>query len=334
MRVRPVDPRAVSPAELSALHAIRTAVLRHDEPDRRRPTRAELRAELAAPWPGRRTAYWLCCDTDDQPVGMASLALPAGNDDHTAYAEIDVLAERRRHGAGRRLMGEAFRMAYSSGRTHVLGRAVDSRDGDQAARACRARPVHREIRSVLDVAAVDIAALPAVPDGYHVRRIRGDTPPELSADIAAVHRGMADAPRSQSASEPEPPGVERVEALDRMLAGRGLVQLRVLAHHRASGEPAGVSYAIVPRRSPARSEQGDTVVTTVHRGRGLGRALKAELLRWLRTDFPRVAELTTWVASDNASMHAINRSLGYGDRATYTHWELPVADVTAYLGMR
>jgi len=334
MRVRPVDPRAVSPAELSAMHAIRTAVLRHDEPDRRLPTEAELRAELSVPWPGLRTAYWLCADPAGQPVGMASLALPSGADEHTAYAEIDVLPEHRRLGAGRHLMGEAFRMAYSSGRDHVLGRAVDSRDGDRAARASQARPVHRETRSVLDLTAVDTAALPAVPGGYYLLRVRGDTPPELYGDIAAAHRGMADAPRAESASEPEPHDVDRVVAFDRMLAGRDLEQLRVLACHRASGEPAGISYVIVPRRSPARSEQGDTVVASTHRGNGLSRVLKAELLRWLRADFPNVAELTTWVASDNASMHAVNRSLGYCDKATYTHWQLPVADVTADLGMR
>lgn len=334
MRVRPVDPRAVTPDELADIHTIRTAVLAHDEPDRRRPSRAELAAELAAPWPGTRTAYWLSRDLDGQAVGLAALILPAGADAQVAHVDLAVLPPHRRRGVGHQLMREAIRLAYSCNREQVLARTADAGPGLGFAHAARARAVQHEVRSTVDLTALDPAAPSAIPEGYDFLRLGGDTPPERYAEIVAAHRGMADAPQGESGRSGEPHDAERIAAFDRILAARGLRQLRVLACHRGTGEGVGITYVIVPRQSPQRSQQGDTAVTAAHRGAGLARALKSEALRWLRAEFARVVEVTTWVDADNAAMRAVNRGLGYRDRATYTHWQLPVADLTADLGMR
>lgn len=333
MKVMPVDPLKITDDELAAMHEVRDAVLRHDEPDRRRPSRAELAAELAAPWPGSRSAYWLSYD-GGQPAGVMSLTLPGGANATIGHVELDLVPSKRRLGGGRQLFVEAVRMAYSCGRGQLMSRGLDDSASQRFAEHMGCRPVLHENRSTLDVSTVDVDALPTVPAGYDVVRLPAGTPTEKLTAVAALHAGMVDAPRGGSALAHQPRDVERVLAFDRMLAERGLVQLRLMACHRTSGEPAGISYVIVPRSAPERSEQGDTVVLPAHRDAGLGRGLKAEMLRWLRSDFPEVGELTTWVARDNAAMNAVNQALGYRMAAAYTTWQTPVDDVVTHLGMR
>ncbi len=333
MRVTPVDPRKVTDAELTAMHEVRDAARRHDEPDRRRPSRAELAAELAAPWPGNRAAYWLSYD-GVQPAGVTSLTMPGDANSAIGHVELDVVPAKRRLGGGRQMFAEVVRMAYSCSRGQLLSRLADDSASTCFAVAMGGLPVLHEIRSVLDLSTVDGDALPEMLAGYDVVRLRGDTPEAMLTDVAALHAGMVDAPRGRSALAHQPHDVERVVAFDRMLAGRGLLQLRLMACDRATGQPAGITYVIVPVTEPERSEQGDTVVLPAHRGGGLGRALKAEMLRWLRAELPEVGELTTWVARDNAAMNAVNQALGYRKASAYTTWQTTVDDVTAHLGMR
>lgn len=332
MRVTPVDPLKITDDELAAMHEVRDAALRHDEPDRRRPSLAELAAELATPWPGSRSAYWLSYD-GDQPAGVMSLTLPGDANATIGHVELDLVPSKRRLGGGRQLFFEAVRMAYSCGRGQLMSRGLADSASQHFAEHMGCQPVLHENRATLDLSTVDVEALPPMPVGYDVVRIPADTPAEMVAAVADLHAGMVDAPRGGSALAHQPHDVERVLAFDRMLAGRGLVQLRLMACHRDSGEPAGISYVIVPRSAPTRSEQGDTVVLPAHRDAGLGRALKAEMLRWLRSEFPEVGELTTWVAHDNAAMNAVNQSTGYRTVAAYTTWQTPVDDVVAHLGM-
>lgn len=333
MRVRPVDPQAASAGDVAAMHDLRTATLSHDEPDRRRPGRTEFAAELVTPWPGTRTAWWVIEDEVDGPIGMLTLTLPRV-EQTLGYLEFAIRPDRRRRGVGRALLREAVRAAYAEGRDSLVRRTLDRPENVAMLAAVPARAGRRETRSVLDVRAVEVAALPGAPPEYEFLRLSGETPPEHLPGIAQVHVGMGDAPRDASeAAEPEHDAA-RIAEFDQMLDARGMTQLRVLACHRGSDRPVGVTYVIVPSGAPSRSEQGDTVVDAAHRGRGLATALKAEMLRWLHADFPRVAELTTWVASNNGPIRAVNRALGYRDAASYTHWQVAVSDATTLLGLR
>lgn len=333
MRLTQVDPRRFAAAELDALHAVAVAVQRYDEPDRRLPSHAELAGELTAPWPGTRSAFWLSWD-GSEPAGSLSLVMPGGVNAGVVQVEAAVLPTKRRSGAGRQLIFEAVRMAYSCDRGQIVSVVRDGAAGEGFVRAMSGTPVHHETRAVLDVRGADTGGDPDRPREYDLVPLRGDCPPEWLPDVAAVHAGMADAPTGRSALAHVVHDVARVRDFDRMLQTRGLIQLRLLARERATGAPAGITYVIVPAANAGRSEQGDTTVLPGHRGRGLARRLKLEMLGWLRRDYPHVAELSTWVARDNQPMQALNATLGYRTVATYTHWQVSVADVSVHLGLR
>lgn len=331
MRIQPVDPRTLADDELTMMHEVLATAAAHDHPDLPASSRADLAARLARPWPGCRSACWLSYD-DDRAVGLAWVRLLGSANAAIADLTLVVRPEDRRHGAGRGLLREAVRLAYSTGRTTMTGAAADDGPGAGFAVAVGALPALSDVHAVLDVqtaAAVDVEEL----GDYELLRLRGATPPELLDCVGAVHEGMADAPVGDAAWAHQPYDGARVAAVDATLDARGLSQLRVLARHRPTGEVVGITYVIVSADSPHRSEQGDTTVLPAHRGRRLGLAMKADMLRWLTADYPEVRELNTWVAADNAPMRAVNAKLGYRVAGHWTQWQAPVAELAGTLGL-
>ena len=93
-------------------------------------------------------------------------------------------------------------------------------------------------------------------------------------------------------------------------AARGLEYHGVLAV-TAVGEAAGTTEVFVNRHRPAASWQWSTVVLPAHRGRGIGRWVKAAMWQRLRTTEPEVTALETGNAASNAHMLAINIEMGF-----------------------
>jgi mycothiol synthase len=62
---------------------------------------------------------------------------------------------------------------------------------------------------------------------------------------------------------------------------------------------------------PYRVEQGLTGVRDEHRGRGLGKWLKAETMFFVRDELPEVRYINTGNADTNAAMVSINERMGF-----------------------
>lgn len=81
---------------------------------------------------------------------------------------------------------------------------------------------------------------------------------------------------------------------------------------REGGELVGYA-GLLEHAEAAVAEHGLTVVRRDRRGRGIGRALKLAQIHWASGSGLR--ELRTWTQKGNEPMQALNRSLGYVDRA-------------------
>jgi GNAT superfamily N-acetyltransferase len=77
--------------------------------------------------------------------------------------------------------------------------------------------------------------------------------------------------------------------------------------------------------------QGLTGVRESSRGRGLGKWLKAEMLLRLREEFPQVRTVSTWNATTNAAMLAINEALGFREHRVSEMPQMTVAALEAWL---
>jgi len=101
------------------------------------------------------------------------------------------------------------------------------------------------------------------------------------------------------------------------------------------GEPdgavSGQTEIIYEPEEGDRIYQGLTGVREAYRGRGLGKWLKAEMLLRVRRELPQVRIVSTWNATTNAAMLAINERLGFREHRVSEMPQVDVAAIEAWL---
>ena len=79
----------------------------------------------------------------------------------------------------------------------------------------------------------------------------------------------------------------------------------------ADGSLSGLTEVVHDSATPYRVEQELTGVRAEHRGRGLGKWLKAEMMFFMRDELPEARYINTGNADMNAAMVAINERMGF-----------------------
>jgi GNAT superfamily N-acetyltransferase len=160
----------------------------------------------------------------------------------------------------------------------------------------------------------------AAADYELVRRV-GPTPERDLPEMVALREAINDAP---DALEYEAYPTERISAYEQALVKRRQTQYAVVARHRATGEPAGITLCAVDEFGPSVAHQEDTSVVRAHRGHRLGLLLKLEMIDWLREERPEVTATETWNDVRNHHMIAVNERLGLREVARSTAHTRPV----------
>ena len=104
------------------------------------------------------------------------------------------------------------------------------------------------------------------------------------------------------------------------------------AVHEETGKVAGNSVIVL---MPGRDDVGwqlDTAVVPAFRGHGLGRVIKAAMIRRLRAERPGVRVVSTSNAADNVHMIRVNRELGYTLFGDMANFEIEVGALAVRLG--
>ena len=142
---------------------------------------------------------------------------------------------------------------------------------------------------------------------YGLARHVGPTPVAELAEMVVLREAINDAP---DAHEFEAYPSERIAAYEHSLVERLQTQYTVVARHRATGEPAGITMLCVRELRPEIAAQEDTSVLPGHRGHRLGLRLKLDMIDWLRAERPDVHAVDTWNDATNEPMIAVNQRLG------------------------
>jgi GNAT superfamily N-acetyltransferase len=246
--------------------------------------------------------------TDGRIVGYAALSLNAFENLDGAKVMGAVLPEHRRRGIGRALLAE---VEAATDRPRLRAPTWVGTDGTKALPHLGYAPgVTHEVRrvSVRDPQPPDLlAAATRVSDDYALERFAGAAPDDLLADLVPLREGINDAP---SESEFETYSPERIRRYEQSLAERHQTPYTIIARHRPTGDPAGITMLCVHDLRPAIAAQEDTSVLRGHRGHRLGLRMKLEMLAWLRDERPEVESADTWNAPGNDPMIAINEALG------------------------
>lgn len=294
---------------------------------------AELRAPAVLPESPERLVPFAAVD-GGQTVGAGWLACPRHDNTHLAYGYLTAHPQHRRRKVGSALLAVAEQIAADEG-CEVVGGWQDEGMGEVGRSPGRAFAaasgftlVQTNVRRDLVVpvpearlAALERACAPHAA-GYRLHTFAGPWPDEwMAARVEFGRRMSTDTPRGESARRDEVWDPARVRATEALLEASDRDHLVALARHEASGEVVAFSEIAVPRGAPVRAHQHDTLVLGEHRGHRLGTLVKVANLRQMAARSPATRRVTTYNASDNAAMIAVNDALGCVVEAYGLTWE-------------
>lgn len=235
------------------------------------------------------------------------------------------------------VLAELLRRAAVEGRSSVIALGDHRPEAHDFWTGLGAELRYTEQESSLDVAAVDpelmaqwVAAAPTDLELVHWARRCDD---EWIHALVATANAMNDAPTDDLEVADTVVDAAMVRAEIEVRAARGLEFQGVIAV-TADGEAAGATEVFVNRHRPAASWQWSTVVLRAHRGRRIGRWLKAAMWQRLRETEPEVTGLQTGNAASNAHMLAINNAMGFKPTHLMACWQADLEVLTASLRSR
>jgi mycothiol synthase len=270
---------------------------------------AAIRQQVSVFGPAVRWAAYL----GDRLVGIQTMNLPEHESAHLGVLQVTVHPDVRRRGIGSALLDRALAELRARGRTLVEGWNVTQGGvGAQWAVAVGFTAAHATVAQQLKLDAVDPSLWDvAAPTGYRAVSWTDTAPEELVASYALARRAMQDAPLGDAGYQVPDWTVERVREVEAQHRANGVGQRVVAAVHEADGEVAGFTEVDLRPHRNDQVVQGDTAVLAAHRGHGLGRFIKAHMVRWLRSDLPLVQRVMTATAASNTHMITVNHSIGF-----------------------
>ena len=234
------------------------------------------------------------------------------------------------------VLAELLRRARADGRTSVIawGDHTPARHSFWTDLGAELRYTEQE--SSLDVAAVDPQLMDqwirSGPDDLEIVHWARRCPNRWIDAQVATANAMKDAPTDDLHVADTVVDASMVRAEIEARAACGLEYQGVLAV-TADGEAAGTTEVFVNRHRPAASWQWTTVVLPAHRGRGIGRWLKATMWKHLRSTEPEVTGLQTGNAASNAHMLAINTEMGFKPTHLMGCWQTDLEVLVFRLGL-
>jgi mycothiol synthase len=315
-------------AELYAAQASLHAEATPDDP--RLPLAAEIADARCLPTPEDGVVL-VARDDAKRIAGVASVRWQhLAGWEHVLWTFIAVLPGYRRRGLGTVLLDRSAAIAEQRGRRLMMGRTRENVPSGAAFCArfgAEQAMVAQENR--LDLRGVDkdlvggwIADGPVRAAGYRLQFVAGRTPPELAGHVAEVMNVMNSAPRENMDVSDTPVTAELVHQYEDAGLASGRQFWAYYAVEESSGRFAGLTTISIRPDMPDRVWVGDTGVEPSHRGRGLGKWLKAAITRRILDDLPGVRWVITWNAGSNEPMLAINSRLGFRTAAVWTTWQV------------
>ena len=216
---------------------------------------------------GPDAGLWLAHD-DDRLVGYAALTLNLFENRDGAKILGAVHPAHRRRGIGRALMAE---VEAATERPRLRAPAwVGTAGTEPLPRLGYARSHSHEVRR-LSVREPQPEALVSATEtasrDYVLEEFAGPAPEALLDDLVPLREAINDSPGD---GEFEAYSHQRIRRFEESLATRRQTPYTIVARHRPTGAPAGITMLCVHELRPAIAAQEDTSVLAPHRGRRSG----------------------------------------------------------------
>lgn len=280
----------------------------------------ELRAELNRRTTLTRIRTWVAL-LDGVPAGDISFELEfdAANR-HVASSDwFAVVPSLRRRGVGAALLRAALSALADDGRTSLLLWAHRTEPDLGAPYATRLGLIERTEERCSRVRLADVPGAliddwvqrgRARDDGYRLVQFSDRCPDEHLEAYVQACRAMEDVPTDELEWTPPQADAALIRSREDSWAQMRMTPARTLAI-APDGSGAGLTQLMVHGFRPQLAWQGDTGVVAAHRGRGLGRWMKAENLRYAEGLAPGFEVIETYNAQSNRWMLDINVAMGF-----------------------
>lgn len=271
-------------------------------------------------------------------LGQVAWSLTEENE-HLVSVGIQVLPERRRRGVAKTLLGIALEVTEAENRTTMSsGTSERVPAGEAFARRVGAQPALAGHTNRLLLKDVDrdlvrrwVDEGPQRAPGYSLVTVDGVYPDDLAEAIVDVVNVMNTAPRDDLDMEDETYTVDQARQFEKGMVAAGTERWSLFARHDETGVLAGFTeVSWNPNQANTVWQQG-TAVRPEHRGRALGKWLKAVMLERVLDERPEIDEVRTGNADSNDAMLGINSQLGFKPYIAETAWQVTVDRVREYL---
>ncbi|MFC2153094.1 GNAT family N-acetyltransferase, partial [Actinomycetota bacterium] len=111
-------------------------------------------------------------------------------------------------------------------------------------------------------------------------------------------------------------------------------RVTTVARHIESGRLVGFSELVRNHPADPVLDTSLTVVDPDHRGHGIGKRMKADVILRAITRFPDVTHIRTRNASSNTHMLRINDAIGFAAEHAVVAYQAPFATIDDYLAHR
>lgn len=331
VEIHPFDPRSASREEWDRFHAFRRLRHREVNPDDPDWEDASVEGWMTRSDPQEEEVRYLAFDSARQEVlgdltfTVVRPGAPSFEEKkREAHVEVSVLEPHRRKGLGARLLQRALDLAREHGRTLLVGNTQEE-DGVACLRHLGAHfaRTSRESRLRLDEVDWDMVEAWAAagprrsPDTDLLWFGNRLDDPYLEPYADLFTEVWNDAPRDELATGDLTFTAETIRAWEARFDATGGTALLAVTRE-PDGELSGLTeMGYWPERTWI-IQQFLTGVRRRHRGRGLGKWLKAAMLLRVRDELPQVKVVTTSNATTNAAMLSINERLGF---RLHREWE-------------
>lgn len=280
---------------------------------------------------------WVARAPDGTPAGRAILMrFDAPENQHLRETFVHVAPAHRRRGIARGLFARV--VAAASERDDIvffLKSNSRSPAGETFAKRLGAQPGLNNRTSQAELAKIDRAMVrewaSIDPAGYRLVWIDGEIPDELMPNVVVAYDTMNTAPREGLKMDDWKMTPQLVRSWEASRIRSGSQHRLLLAVHDATGETAGFTEVEYDARQPHVVAQDGTAVVPAHRGHGIGKWIKAQMVERILRDWPQATLIRTGNAYSNAPMLSINDRLGFTLAWSVMVWQLPLADAKRYV---
>ncbi len=258
---------------------------------------------------------------------------------HLAQFDITVLPEYRRRGLGCQLMGLIAEVSHKENRRLLMTNTVDRVSGGAAFMthigAQKGLEAHTNQLRIIDLnrdLIVDwLTSSQANLTDFELGFWDGAYPEEKLMAIAELNDLTNQQPYGDLEIEDMHMNPEQLRQMETNIFARGNQRWTFFITDLVTGKFAGYTETVWNPSRPEVLRQDMTGVFPQYRNKGLGRWLKAAMLKKVLLERPQVKYIRTGNADSNAAMLKINTDLGFKAYMAETLWQVQLQKILGYL---